>query len=384
MKTENLKAIKNLRHDLHKIPEPSMQEFNTKKFLMDWLDKNTANIKIVDKGNYFYAYYHVGEAAKNIAFRADMDALPIPEGKNPPPWASTNPGWAHKCGHDGHMAGLCGLALEIDQAADTPKACKNNIYFLFQPGEETGEGALTCTGFFKEKEVKHIDAFFAYHNGALGDPHNLVMIREGPMFCASTGLLLEFVGTPTHASTPKNGKNPTRAMADVINAIPNYFDLWKYGKKPMCTVCYVEAGEPVYGSAAGTGKIHLTCRAWFDTDMQDAMDSLIDYAKQRGAEDGLEVIASYHEKFAATINTPEMVTRVRQAASKLHYPILMLDEPVGGSEDFGVFLQHAPGAMWGMSFGMNHPGIHDAHYQFQDSLLGPAVRMFLELAYQEY
>ena len=61
------------------------------------------------------------------------------------PWASHFPGKAHKCGHDGHSATLAGFALEIDQVG-----ADKNIFFLFQPAEETGDGAIQCVDFIKE------------------------------------------------------------------------------------------------------------------------------------------------------------------------------------------------------------------------------------------
>ncbi|MDR0910498.1 MAG: amidohydrolase [Spirochaetaceae bacterium] len=376
MKSENLKLIKNLRHDLHKIPEPSMKEVETKKFLMDWIGKHTQNMQIVDKGCYFYVVYKVSDDKQDIAFRADMDALPIPEGNSPPPWASKNPGWSHKCGHDGHMAALCGLILEIDQ-----KGCDNNCYFLFQPGEETAEGAVQCLNFFDD--VPNINAFYAWHDGNMG-PFTNVGIKKGPMFCASTGILLEFKGEPTHASTPRLGKSPVRAMMEVINAIPEFFDLWAYGKMPMCTICYVEAGTPVFGSAVGNGKLHLTCRAWYDKDMDESIENFINYALACGANSGIEVKATFHEKFASTENDPGCVDRVLKACEELKYPVTMLEDPIGGSEDFGAFLHHAPGCMWGMSFGSEFAPIHDKDFQFQDDVLEPAVELFKNLAYQKY
>jgi len=58
-----------------------------------------------------------------------MDALPIYENRSLP-YASLTDGVSHKCGHDGHCAVLCGLALELENT-DT----ENTVYLIFQPGE---------------------------------------------------------------------------------------------------------------------------------------------------------------------------------------------------------------------------------------------------------
>src|SRR6476660_3691226 len=113
MDKKNLELAKQLRHELHQHPELSNHEAWTKQHLIDFLKKHT-KLEIVDRGLWFYAIYRTGEDKKNIAYRADFDALPIEETIDIP-YASEFPGISHKCGHDGHSASLAGFALEIDQ-----------------------------------------------------------------------------------------------------------------------------------------------------------------------------------------------------------------------------------------------------------------------------
>ena len=128
MEIKNLELIKQLRHELHQHPELSNQEAWTKQYLMDFLKAHT-NLEIVDKGLWFYGIYRAGKSKRNIAFRADFDAVPIEETINIS-YGSKNPGISHKCGHDGHAACLAGFAMEIDQ-----KGADKNIFFLFQHAE---------------------------------------------------------------------------------------------------------------------------------------------------------------------------------------------------------------------------------------------------------
>src|SRR5699024_11539332 len=69
------------------------------------------------------------------------------------PWPSTQPGKAHKCGHDGHSATLAAFALEVDQ-----NGANQNIFFLFQHAEETGDGAAECVELVKEHQIDEIYA----------------------------------------------------------------------------------------------------------------------------------------------------------------------------------------------------------------------------------
>ena len=98
--------IKELRHRLHTCPEISGQERKTKAALKQFLEEST-NLELHDCGGGFYAVYRsstADSAKKGVAFRADYDALALPEG-----------GAAHLCGHDGHASALCGAALLLEQ-----------------------------------------------------------------------------------------------------------------------------------------------------------------------------------------------------------------------------------------------------------------------------
>ena len=97
--------IKELRHRLHTCPEISGQERKTKAALKQFLEEST-NLELHDCGGGFYAVYRsstADSAKKGVAFRADYDALALPEG-----------GAAHLCGHDGHASALCGAALLLE------------------------------------------------------------------------------------------------------------------------------------------------------------------------------------------------------------------------------------------------------------------------------
>ena len=158
-----LSAITQLRHTLHRHPELSMQETETMKILQVFLQENTS-LEIHAGEGWFYALkkasasFQSSSNAGPMAFRADMDALPIAESISLP-YGSENEGISHKCGHDGHCAVLCGLALELDR-----RETDRDVYLIFQPGEEIGAGAKRCAELIREKGIAEI---YAMHN--LGD-----------------------------------------------------------------------------------------------------------------------------------------------------------------------------------------------------------------------
>jgi len=212
MKKENFQKITDLRHNLHMYPELSMQERETAERIKTFLRDNT-HFRIVDRGDWFtdnggwfYAFKEGRKPGQKIAFRADMDALPITE-DDALSYHSRNAGVSHKCGHDGHCAALCGLALELDA-----KETDSDIYLIFQPGEETGSGALFCRELIREEGITRV---FAFHNLG-GYPEGSVVYRRGLTQPASEGLRICFEGKASHASAPEEGMNPSGVIARVI------------------------------------------------------------------------------------------------------------------------------------------------------------------------
>ena len=131
-------TVRELRHMLHTMPEPSMAEMKTKKTLMDFI-QTESDFTLVDCGSWFYAWKKAEHPTKAaIAFRADMDAVCI-DGSRP----------GHYCGHDGHSSILAGFAQQL-----LGKKVDRDIYLIFQPGEETGEGAMNFQMLFWKKGLQ--------------------------------------------------------------------------------------------------------------------------------------------------------------------------------------------------------------------------------------
>lgn len=129
------------------MPEKSGEEIKTKACLMAFLKENTS-LQTEDRGSYFFVYAKApGAKMPPVAFRADMDAVCAHDGK---------PG--HFCGHDGHSSILSGLALILDKEKEK---LSRDVYLIFQPAEETGEGAAVCRELIKEKNIERI---YGLHN----------------------------------------------------------------------------------------------------------------------------------------------------------------------------------------------------------------------------
>ncbi|MGJ7923082.1 M20 metallopeptidase family protein [Neobacillus sp. LXY-4] len=369
MDNKNLELAKQLRHELHQNPELSNQEVWTKKRLISFLKEHT-NLEIVDKGQWFYAIYRAGQGKKNIAFRADFDALPIEETIDIP-YASKNPGISHKCGHDGHSASLAGFALEIDQ-----KGADKNIFFLFQHAEETGDGAAQCVSFIKEHNIEEI---FAYHNMS-GMAFNTINVIDGTAHCASKGMTIYMEGTPAHASQPEDGANPSFAIATIINAIPDLISSKNNEGLLLCTVVQVNIGEKAFGVSASKGELLLTIRALYEAELDKLQKKLEELALAQGEKYGLKVSFSYNDIFPETVNHKDSSDKVRKVCKDKGLQVVEMKEAFRASEDFGHYLKEIRGAIYYIGNGEDYPHIHTYQYDFRDEIIETAVELFKGLA----
>ena len=369
MNNDNLKKIVGLRHELHAHPELSSREEWTKNRLMEFLKRHT-DLEIVDKGAWFYAFYHAGAGRRTIAFRADMDAVPIDEVIELT-YGSRFPGVSHKCGHDGHCAALCGFAMEVSQNG---AGC--NIYFLFQHAEETAEGAVACAPLMKEKGI---DEIFCCHNMP-GYPLNSVAVIDGTICCASKGMIISLIGTPAHASLPESGKNPSFAIAALINSIPGLIAPEKYQGLVLCTIIQVSIGERAFGVSASAGALLLTIRGQYESEMNALQVQLENITQAEADKYGLGYSFDFCDIFPETRNHKESSDKVRASCQKLGLRLVEMKEPLRSSEDFGYFTKEIKGAAFFVGNGAEYPPIHTAEYDFPDETLETPIEMFKALS----
>lgn len=362
-----------LRHVLHAHPELSGQERETKKCLMDFIREYT-DIKVIDQGDWFYALYEpaVENGKPPIGFRADMDALPLPETLSLS-YGSKKEKVAHKCGHDGHSAALAALSLLLEK----DNRIQRPVYLIFQSAEETGRGGKPCADFLQAVGMGEV---YAFHNLS-GYPENAVMVRDGLTQCASKGLIIRFLGKETHAGAPENGRNPAPALAQMTLFAGQ---LEKEARKApfftLLTIVGINLGGRDFGISPGDGEIAFTLRADREEDLAEVENRLREEALHLGKAYGLTLSFGESDPFPATVNDPRCAGRVRAAAQSLGLELAPMEKPWRPSEDFGWYLKVCPGAIFYVGNGKDWPIPHRPEYDFNDRILRTPVSLFLKLA----
>lgn len=373
-----METLIELRHILHAHPELSGQEVLTNKILNEWVKQTRPDLIIEKIGGYgLAAVYRGSRPGKRILIRGDIDALHIPE-PNDFPYRSQNQGISHKCGHDGHATILCGLAQWLgEQHPD-----QGEVVLLFQPAEETGQGAKAILEDPQFEQIRP-DVAYGLHNLPSFEKGQ-VMVREGCFAAASFGLKLTFDGRTAHASQPETGHSPSELLAQLIHQLEKKRELLKE-VKPLTTFVITHAilGEETFGVAPGHAEIWLTLRSYDDRNLELMANQIIEMCRSKAKDYLFDFNFSEHEAFAATNSDPHCVHVIELAAQNLELKLGHLAEPFRWSEDFGRFGAVCPIGFFGLGSGTDQPALHNPEFDFPDDILETGMTMFWEIIRQE-
>jgi amidohydrolase len=365
----------NLRRELHANPELSGAEQQTVRRIAAVFqalnpDRTVANLG----GNGIAFVFDSRQSGPSVLFRCELDAIPVHE-ENDLAYCSQNPGRSHNCGHDGHMATMARFGSMISQR----RPARGRITLLFQPAEETGQGAAAVVNDPKFKAL-NTDFAFALHN-LPGYPLGAVLLKFGAVNCASCGMIVRLSGITSHAARPENGVSPALAMSELIQGLAGLpADPALNLSYSQVTVVHARLGEPAFGLSPGDAEVRATLR----TESDDAMSILAERAaklvKERALAASLGFEISWSDEFVASNNDPGACDMVRKAAAAAGLKVIDLTEPLRFSEDFGQFSRRIPGVMFGLGAGENCPGLHQPDYDFPEELIEIGSNVFMGIA----
>lgn len=363
--------LKEFRIALHRQPELAHQEKETAEKIIAELKKNKPAQLITNLGGFgVVAIFESGKPGPKVLIRCELDALPIDDSEQMPN-RSENNGVGHKCGHDGHMTILIGLVRKLSQT----NLARGSVLLLFQPAEETGEGAQRILSDPNFKKLKP-DYVVALHN-LPGFPMGEVILRKGVFASTSCGIEIKLKGKTSHAAEPEAGVSPALAVAQLIqqlSVVPQFHT--SLAQAAQVTIIHARVGERAFGTSPGEGVVAATVRAHKDEVMKLLKEKIESQARSIADMHQLEIAIATIEPFPATINDAEVVDMIEQAANDLKMSTTMPTVPFAWSEDFGHFTAQYKGALFGLGSGVNQPPLHHPDYDFPDQLLEPGIGLF--------
>lgn len=360
-----------LRRELHRYPELSGREKATAERIKAFLSNYPPDQLIESIGGHgLVAIYEFDEPGPAVLVRCELDALPIDEA-NTFGHRSRNTGVSHKCGHDGHMTLVAGLAPYLNSRPFR----KGKVMLLFQPAEENGLGAKAMLDDPKFQSVRP-DFVFALHNIPGFPLHQIIQVKD--QFSATVkSVAIHLEGQQSHAAEPEKGRNPAWGMAEITQQLQAWVVADEHRPDfTLITPVYTSMGQTDYGISAGRGELHFTLRTWSVPFMDELVGKLEALVESVGAQYALKSSLAYFDYFPATPNDAQANRYIETAAQQSGLELTYKKLPFKFGEDFGWFARRYPGAMFGLGAGMDTPVLHNEHYDFPEALISSGISIF--------
>ncbi|MBQ4549846.1 MAG: amidohydrolase [Oscillospiraceae bacterium] len=358
-----IRIIEN-RRALHRIPELDRDLQETAAYLRGELEGLGCTLTSPMEGS-ICAFFDFG-AESAIAFRADMDALPIEE-RSGAPYASRHPGRMHACGHDGHMA----ILLELARRLSKRKRQSRNILLVFQPAEEASGGAkeICDSGIFAQYKV---EAIFGLHLWP-GLEKGKIFSKPGEMMSRSAELDVDIFGKSAHIGRSWEGND---AMEAACGFLQRAYELER--SVPKDTRRLLKFGHLHSGTVRNAISAHTRMegglRAFSDEVFFGLRDRLLEIAREVEAEFGCTIKVHTSNGYPAIHNPPELCDKISAIA-----PFENLPEPSMTTEDFSWYQRYLPGMFFFLGLGEN-PALHSDNFDFDESVLPVGADFFEKIA----
>lgn len=376
--------LREIRRDIHAHPELGFEEVRTsqivKEKLTDWGIPFITGLG----GTGIVGMIKSGRSSRAIGLRADMDALPIQE-VNTFSHASVHDGKMHACGHDGHTAMLLGAAHYLAHNRNFD----GTVYLIFQPAEEGQGGAkkMIDDGLFEKHPM---EAVYGMHNAPTA-PFGKFIVRPGAMMASSNRFELIVKGRGGHAAHPEKTVDPIAVAIQIAHAWQTIITRNKDPLQPaVLSLTQIQAGTaanvvPDFASMKGTVRT-------FSSTVLDLIEG-----RMRLVAEHIAAAFSAEVQFTFTRSYPPLVNHLSQTEIALKVMrslvgednVIVLADPVMGSEDFAFMLQEKPGCYVFIGAnsipagGVEGSGggceLHNPHYDFNDDILPLGVTYWVRL-----
>jgi amidohydrolase len=363
---DDLDELTEVRRDIHAHPELGFTEERTSELVAQKLAEYGCEVHRGMATTGVVGTIRRGNSLRAIGLRADMDCLPMQDGK------------MHACGHDGHTTMLLGAARYLARTRNF----EGTVHFIFQPGEEGygGGRVMVQEGLFEKFPC---DAVFAMHNKP-GIPIGNMATRVGSLLAASDRFDIRIKARGGHAAHPHLGTDPFVIGAQIVMALQTI---------PSRNVDPVESsvisigfmrGGSAYNVIPDELQIGGTVRS-FRPEVRELLERRMgEVARGTAALFGASAECEYRRGYPPTVNHADEAAFAADVAAEIcgEDRVDRNVAPSLGGEDFSYMLQAVPGAMVWIGNGPGEGGctLHNARYDFNDDALPIGVSFFARLA----
>jgi amidohydrolase len=365
------------RRHLHMHPELSYQETATSAFVRERLEALGLEPSApLAGGTGLTCLVRGRDDGPTVALRADMDALPIQEASDVP-YASTTPGVAHLCGHDGHTTMLMGAAALLA----THRPARGHVKLLFQPAEEGGAGAARM---IEDGALDGVAAIYALHVDPRV-PTGRTGVVLGPANAAADSLSIEVIGAGGHAAYPHLSVDAIAVAAQVVTALQHVVSRHADPLAPLVITIGTIQGGFARNVIAPSVRMEGTVRS-FDADLRGRLPGMVERVVQGVvAAHGATATVGYAFGYPATVNDVALLDVFEASSAAVmgegrHARMA----PTMGAEDFSYYAERVPGMIGRLgvrneALGFVHP-LHHPRFDLDEDALPLGAAFLADVA----
>lgn len=369
-----------IRRHIHSHPELSGQEYQTAAFVAGVLSSNGIRVQeAVGKTGVVGEVQGTGIDTRWLAIRTDMDALPIQE-RTALEYTSRESGVMHACGHDVHTTVGLGTAMILAQFADE---LPGNVRFLFQPAEEIAQGASWMV---QDGAMEKVTAILSVHVFP-SIPAGSVGVRYGALTAAADDIEIIIMGESGHGARPHEAIDAIWIASQVITTLQQAISRTQNPLRPVVLTIGQISGGRAPNVIADQVRLVGTVRS-LHPETRATLPSWISHIVTNICQCyGARCEVKYHPGTPGVQNDSALSQLLQTSAEEAWGcdRVQVLPEPSLGSEDFSLYLEHAPGMMFRLGVGykdraINYP-LHHPQFEVDESAIVTGV---VTMAYTAY
>ena len=362
------------RRHIHANPELARHEYATTELIVRKLRAVGLRPTVLPGGTGVVC--DIGSGPVCVALRGDMDALPLTEATGLP-YSSTVDGVAHACGHDAHTTILLAAGLALSTAPELP----GRVRLIFQPAEEVMPGGALDA--IAAGALEGVDRIFGLHC----DPRlpvGRVGTRVGALTSAADLIELRLTSPGGHTSRPHLTADLVHALGTVITSLPSVLSRRVDPRSGTVLVWgAVHAGEAA-NAVPQEGLLRGTLRT-ADHDVWTELEPLVAASVESLlAPTGVGFELDYRRGVPPVVCDPDSTYLLRAGVeAALGDDSLAGTEQSSGGEDFGWYLQQAPGAFARLGVWPGEGAMRDLHqptFELDERALLAGTRVMVHTA----
>jgi amidohydrolase len=367
------------RRDLHAHPEVGYHEHRTTRRVKLRLEAAGLRPAILPKGTGLLVDVGSGDGPL-VAFRADLDALPISDEKNVP-YRSTVANACHACGHDVHTTVLLGTGLFLARAA-AAGMLPGRVRLIFQPAEEVLPGGALDV--MAAGGIAAVDRIFAVHCDPRLDVGK-VGTRTGAITAACDKIRVRVSGPGGHTARPHLTADLVFALGKIITELPAALSRRVDPRSSLSLVW----GRVSAGSAANAipddGEVEGTVRCLDDSAWHAAPDLLKALLDSVASAYGAVADLTYQRNVPPTVNEAVSTAMLETAAESVLGVDAVVAAPQSlGGEDFAWYLESIPGSLARLGTRVPDSGqdfdIHQPTFDVDERAIGVGIKLMVATA----